>query len=107
MQSLRVRSTPASSIKRSFVAPQVARPRVARPVPVIRFQGDKHAAPSAPAVEQKQQEEEQQHEAPPKPKFNHAYLIFNPAAGQENPVSGTVAISLLPGFPTLQATLVY
>lgn len=29
----------------------------------------------------------QEDAAPAKTKFNHAYLIFNPAAGQENPVS--------------------
>jgi hypothetical protein len=60
-----------------------------------RFKDDKREAVAAPqkaaapadAVEG----------APAKAKFNHGYLIFNPAAGQENPVGHGITVDALHG----------
>jgi hypothetical protein len=49
-----------------------------------RFKEDKREAVAAP--QQAAAPADAVEEAPAKAKFNHACLIFNPAAGQENPV---------------------
>ena len=63
---------------------------VARHVPLIRrrVKGQK---PASAVAQQATAEQEEKVQGPPKPKFNHAYMIFNPAAGQENPVSEPAA----------------
>lgn len=65
--------------------------RVARHVPLIRRRVKGQGKPSSAVAQQATAEQEEKVQGPPKPKFNHAYMIFNPAAGQENPVSEPAA----------------
>lgn len=51
-----------------------------------RFKEDKREAVAAP--QKASAPADAVEDAPAKAKFNHAYLIFNPAAGQESPVGG-------------------
>lgn len=90
MQStLRLRSlASAAQRSRNTVVPS----RLPRPFAMNlirrRFKDDKRSETATAAVEAPAGAEEES-APPPKPKFNHGYLIFNPAAGQENPVSSS------------------
>lgn len=74
--------SPAALRTRSSTVPT----RLPRSAPTLsrrRFKGEGAPAEAAPSGEHAQQDTA----APrPKPRYKNAHLIFNPAAGQENPV---------------------
>jgi hypothetical protein len=86
MQSTLRTPSPAAAYRsrNSVVSTRLPRPRS---TVMRRFKGADSPAQAVEAPAAEAPAGAQEDAAPAKAKFNHAYLIFNPAAGQENPVS--------------------